>query len=150
MPLPITECCSSLEPLLWLWPRWGTISGTGNTLEKSSKKNWGNQRMSLGIILCLVAWLRLGKRWCGNLPPEGQVKTGIGKTMYQHDWKLWLEESQTHNPWWDLLYHREGEHYFLFVWINGMKTPTSFVPVSQNVRWGCTTELEKEPLDVMA
>lgn len=66
---------------------------------------------------------------CGLERGDGQFATWrtsqdwYWKTMHQHDWKLWFEESQACNPWWELLYHREGEHYFLSVWINWIKPP---------------------------
>lgn len=150
MPLPITECCSSLEPLLWLWPRWGATSGTGNT-GKVFQEKLGQPEDEPGDYPLFGHMAEAWKEVMWQFATWRTSQDWYWKTMYQHDWKLWLEESQIYNPWWDLLYHREGEHYFLSEWINWIKPPMSFVPVSQrqDVRWGCTMGLEKEALDVM-
>lgn len=153
MPLPIMECCSSLEPLLWLWPRWGTHElhfGIWEYFGKVLQEKLRQPEGEAGDYSLFGHMVEAQKGVMGQFATWRTSPDWYWKTMYQHDWKLWFEESQAYNnPWWDLLYHREGEHYFLSAWINWIKPPISFVPVSQrqNVRWGCTMGLEKEALD---
>lgn len=123
--------------------------GTGNTWKESPKKNWGNQRVKLGDCRLFGHVAEAWEEVMGQIVTWKTSQSWYWETMYQHRWRLWLKESQAHHPGLDLPVSQGRQHYFLAAWINCIKPPISFAPVSRrwNGRWGYAMVLEKQAFD---